>query len=79
MICFGQLSLISGFTGTSQAYITDRNGGYIPIPDKSYKQIIHNANWQYEVQPKLSLEAGDLCSRELKLYPKNVAWVPEVA
>lgn len=57
VICFGQRGWISGFTGTSSAYVTNHNGEYIQIPDKSYKQvslgslelISHNANWQYVV------------------------------
>ena len=57
VICFGQRGWISGFTGTSSAYVTNRNGEYIQIPNKSYKQISlsnlklisHNTNWQYIV------------------------------
>ena len=57
VICFGQRGWISGFTGTSSAYVTNRNGEYIQIPSKNYKQvnfsslkpISHNANWQYVV------------------------------
>lgn len=57
VICFGQRGWISGFTGTSSAYVTNRNGEYIRIPSKNYKQvnlsdlkpISHNANWQYVV------------------------------
>ena len=57
VICFGQRGWISGFTGTSSAYVKNRNDEYIQIPNKSYKQvslsslelISHNANWQYVV------------------------------
>lgn len=57
VICFGQRGWISGFTGTSSAYVANRNGEYIQIPSKNYKQvnlsdlkpISHNANWQYVV------------------------------
>ena len=57
VICFGQRGWISGFTGTSSAYVTNRNGEYIQNPNKSYKQVnlsslkpvSHNANWQYVV------------------------------
>ena len=57
VICFGQRGWISGFSGTSSAYVTNRNGEYIRIPSKNYKQvnlsdlkpISHNANWQYVV------------------------------
>ena len=57
VICFGQRGWISGFTGTSSAYVTNRNGEYIQIPGKSYKQVnlsslkpvCHNANWQYVI------------------------------
>lgn len=55
--CFGQRGWISGFTGTSSAYVKNCNGEYIKIPSKNYKQvslsrlelISHNANWQYVV------------------------------
>jgi hypothetical protein len=58
VICFGQRGWISGFTGTSSAYVTNRNGEYIQNPNKSYKQvnlsslkpISHNSNWQYAVE-----------------------------
>ena len=57
VICFGQRGWVSGFTGTSSAYVTNRNGEYIQIPGKSYKQVnlsslkpvCHNANWQYVI------------------------------
>lgn len=57
VICFGQRGWISGFTGTSSAYVKNRNGEYIQIPGKNYKQvnlsslkpISHNVNWQYIV------------------------------
>ena len=57
VICFGQRGWVSGFTGTSSAYVTNRNGEYIQIPGKSYKQvnlsslkpISHNTNWQYVI------------------------------
>lgn len=55
VICFDQRGWISGFAGTSSAYIININGEYIQIPNKSYKQVTlsslklisHNANWQY--------------------------------
>lgn len=48
---------ISGFTGTSSAYIVDGDGRYIQTPNKNYKQvtlsnatrICHNNTWQYFV------------------------------
>lgn len=57
VICFDQRGWISGFTGTSSAYIVDCNNNYIQTPGKSYKQvtlsnvtkICHNNNWQYYV------------------------------
>lgn len=57
VIYFGQRGWISGFTGTSSAYVANRNGEYIQIPNKNYRQvnlsdlkpISHNANWQYVV------------------------------
>ena len=57
VICFGQRGWISGFSGTSFAYVKNRNGEYIKIPNKNYKKvnlsnlkpISHNANWQYVV------------------------------
>lgn len=47
---------ISGFSGSS-AYVTDIEGNYIQVPDKTYKQITlskleficHNNNWRYSV------------------------------
>jgi hypothetical protein len=55
--CFGKRGWISGFTGTSSAYIVDDNGQYIQMPNKNYKQvtlsnvtkICHNNTWQYFV------------------------------
>ena len=52
----GKVGWIRGFSGTS-AYIVDINGGYIQMPNKTYKQITlskleflcHNNNWQYSV------------------------------
>lgn len=57
VICFGQRGWISGFTGTSSAYVTNNNSEYIQIPNKSYKQVSlsslkpvsHNTNWKYVV------------------------------
>lgn len=57
VICFGKRGWISGFTGTSSAYIVDSDGQYIQMPNKSYKQvtlsnvtrICHNNVWQYFV------------------------------
>lgn len=54
---FGLTGYITGFTGTSGAYIKDINDNYITIPGKTYKQVSlsnlnvirHNNNWQYEV------------------------------
>ena len=53
--CFGKHGWISGFTGTSSAYIVDSDGHYIQMPNKNYKQvalsqltrICHNNTWQY--------------------------------
>jgi len=55
--CFGKRGWISGFTGTSSAYIVDGDGQYIQMPNKNYKQvtlsnatkICHNNTWQYFV------------------------------
>lgn len=52
---YGKLGYITGFTGTSMAYVKDIDGNYITKPNKSYKQINlkdceflnHNNNWQY--------------------------------
>ena len=52
---YGQIGYITGFTGTSMAYVKDIHGNYITHPDKSYKQVNlkdceflhHNNNWQY--------------------------------
>ena len=53
--CFGKRGWISGFTGTSSAYIIDGDGQYIQMPNKNYKQvtlnnvtrICHNNIWRY--------------------------------
>jgi hypothetical protein len=55
--CFGKRGWISGFTGTSSAYIIDGDGQYIQMPNKNYKQvtlnnvtrICHNNIWRYFV------------------------------
>ena len=55
--CFGKRGWISGFTGTSSAYIIDGDGQYIQMPNKNYKQvtlnsvtrICHNNIWRYLV------------------------------
>ena len=55
--CFGKRGWISGFTGTSSAYIIDGDGQYIQMPNKNYKQvtlnnvtrICHNNTWRYFV------------------------------
>lgn len=55
--CFGKRGFITGFTGTSGAYIQDMDGNYITIPDKVYKQVPlsglkikkHNNNWICEM------------------------------
>ena len=52
---YGKLGYLTGFTGTSMAYVKDINGNYITKLNKSYKQINlkeceflnHNNNWQY--------------------------------
>ena len=57
VICFGQRGWISGFTGSTAAYVTNRNGEYIHASNKNYKHvnlsglklISHNANWRYVV------------------------------
>ncbi|MGK0290762.1 MAG: hypothetical protein ACI86H_002224 [bacterium] len=36
---FGKIGYISGFTGTSGAYVLDLEGKYITMPEKTYKQI----------------------------------------
>lgn len=49
---------ISGFSGTSSAYITDGNDQYIHMPGKTYKQVTlskgvrrvcHNNIWRYTI------------------------------
>lgn len=52
----GQTGYITGFT-SGGAYIKDKDGDYITLPNKSYKQVSisklqllnHNNNWQYIV------------------------------
>lgn len=54
---FDHVGYITGFSGTSSAYVKNINDEYITIPEKKYKQvsisslsfISHNNNWQYEV------------------------------
>ena len=51
---FGQVGFITGFTGTSGAYVKTMDGEYITLPNKSYKQVqltslermCRNNNWQ---------------------------------
>jgi hypothetical protein len=55
VMVFGKIGFITGFTGTSMAYVKDVHDEYITIPDKKYKQIhlrdcrfvSHNNNWQF--------------------------------
>lgn len=55
--CFGKHGWISGFTGTSNAYIVDSDCQYIRMPNKTYKsvtlskvtRICHNNTWIYFV------------------------------
>ena len=57
VVCFGRRGWISGFTGTSSAYIVDGDGRYVQMPNKGYKQvtlssvtkICHNNTWQFWV------------------------------
>lgn len=59
----GKRGWISGFTGTLSAYVTDRNGEYMQIPDKTYKpitfnrlkKVCHNNNWKYFVRRERKL------------------------
>lgn len=52
---FGRVGFISGFTGTSGAYVKTIDGEYITLPNKSYKQVnlsqltrlCRNNNWQF--------------------------------
>jgi hypothetical protein len=51
----GKSGFVTGFTGTSGAYVKTINGDYITMPNKSYKQvnlsllqhICRNNNWQF--------------------------------
>lgn len=53
---YGKTGYITGFTGTSGAYVKTIDGDYITVPNKSYKQISlkkltrinHHNNWQLE-------------------------------
>ena len=53
---YGKTGYITGFTGTSGAYVKTIDGDYITMPNKYYKQvglkeltrISHNNNWQFE-------------------------------
>ncbi|MBZ5752559.1 RNA-guided endonuclease IscB [Metabacillus rhizolycopersici] len=52
---YGKVGFITGFTGTSMAYIKTIDDEYIQKPNKSYKQVSlkdcellsHNNNWQF--------------------------------
>jgi hypothetical protein len=52
---FGQVGYITGFTGTSGAYVKTIEEEYLTLPNKSYKQVnlsqierlCHNNNWQF--------------------------------
>jgi hypothetical protein len=52
---YGKVGFITGFTGSSMAYVKSIEDEYITIPNKSYKQInlkeckflSHNNNWKY--------------------------------
>ena len=54
---FGKVGYITGFTGTSSAYVKTIHGEYITTPNKTYKQVplkeltflSHHNNWQYEI------------------------------
>ena len=49
----GTIGWICGFSGSSSAYVVDKNGQYIPVPEKNYllrqlstmKALKHNNNW----------------------------------
>src|SRR5699024_12749122 len=53
---FGKIGYITGFTGTSGAYVKAIDGDYITIPNKNYKQVglrqltrvRHSNEWQFE-------------------------------
>ena len=53
---YGKIGYITGFTGTSGAYVKTINDEYITITNKNYKQVAlkelmhmsYNNNWQYE-------------------------------
>jgi len=55
---FGQIGFITGFSGSSTAYVKDIHDEYLTVPGKTYKQvnlsslrlIRHNNNWQYFIQ-----------------------------
>lgn len=57
---FGKIGYITGFSGTSSAYVKNINDQYITMPGKSYKQVSisnlrlinKNNNWQYEMNWK---------------------------
>lgn len=57
VLLFGKIGFITGFTGTSGAYVKTIDGEYITKPGKKYKQvnlselkcICHNNNWQYQI------------------------------
>lgn len=55
VLLFGKVGYITGFTGTSGAYVKTLTDEYITIPNKSYKQVnlsqlerlCQNNNWQF--------------------------------
>lgn len=61
VICYGRRGWITGFNSATSsspaAFVVDKDGNYITVPEKKYKQVSlkllklvrHNNNWQYVV------------------------------
>ena len=80
VICYGKRGWITGFNSAASsspaAFVVDKDGNYITIPGKSYKQvnlkslklIRHNNNWQYAI----AKEEKSAASPEIPLPPVEV-------
>lgn len=80
VICYGKQGWITGFNSTNSsspaAFVVDKDGNYITVPGKSYKQVSlkllklirHNNNWQYTV----TKEEKSAASPKIPLPPTEV-------
>ena len=80
VICYGKRGWITGFNNATSsspaAFVVDKDGNYITVPGKSYKQVSlkslklvrHNNNWQYAI----AKEKKSAASSEIPLPPVEV-------